>query len=40
VQAAEFYSQYFERPAVTNSDVRAGVATSVYAQLQAEKGSA
>jgi hypothetical protein len=40
VQAADFYSQYFERPAVANSDVRAGVATSVYAQLQAEKGSA
>lgn len=33
VQAADFYSQYFERPAVTDSDVRAGVARSVYAQL-------
>jgi hypothetical protein len=40
VQAADFYSQYFERPAVADSDVRAGVAQSVYAQLQAEKGSA
>lgn len=34
VQAADFYSQYFERPAVSNSDVRSGVATSVYSQLQ------
>lgn len=33
VQAADFYSQHFERPAVANSDVRAGVATSVYNQL-------
>lgn len=33
VQAAQFYSQHFERPAVTNSDVNAGVARSVYAQL-------
>jgi hypothetical protein len=35
VQAADFYSQYFERPRVADSDVRAGVATQVYAQLQA-----
>ena len=34
VQAADFYSQYFERPAVTDSDVRSGVATWVYSQLQ------
>lgn len=33
VQAADFYSQYFERPAVTNSDVVASVATSVYAAI-------
>jgi hypothetical protein len=37
VSAADFYSQHFERPAVTDSDVRAGVATSVYSQLQAGK---
>ena len=35
VQAAQFYSQHFERPAVTNSDVNASVAQSVYAQLKA-----
>jgi len=35
VQAADFYSQYFERPGVTDSDVRGNVATSVYSQLQA-----
>lgn len=33
VQAANFYSQYFERPAVTGSDVVPSVARSVYAQL-------
>jgi hypothetical protein len=33
VAAADFYSQYFERPAVTDSDVQAGVATSVYNEL-------
>lgn len=33
VQAADFYSQHFERPAVTDSDVRASVAQSVYNQL-------
>lgn len=39
VQAADFYSQYFERPAVTDSDVRASVATSVYNQLTAKNQS-
>jgi hypothetical protein len=34
VQAADFYSQHFERPAVTDSDVRPAVATWVYGQLQ------
>jgi hypothetical protein len=33
VQAADFYSQHFERPAVTNSDVVSSVATSVYASI-------
>lgn len=33
VLAADFYSEYFERPLVTDSDVRAGVAESVYALL-------
>ena len=33
VQAADFYSQHFERPAVTDSDVVASVAQSVYAEL-------
>lgn len=33
VQAADFYSQHFERPAVTDSDVVPSVAQSVYAQL-------
>ena len=37
VQAADFYSQYFERPAVKDSDVVASVAQSVYAALA--KGS-
>jgi hypothetical protein len=31
--AADFYSQYFERPLVTDSDVQAGVANSVYSEL-------
>ena len=31
--AADFYSQHFERPAVTDSDVRYGVANAVYASL-------
>jgi Phage tail lysozyme len=35
VQAADFYSQYFERPAVADSDVRASVATSVYSEITA-----
>jgi len=33
VAAADFYSQFFERPLNTNSDVRASVANSVYAAL-------
>jgi hypothetical protein len=33
VYAADFYSQRFERPAVTNSDVRSSVAWSVYDNL-------
>ena len=33
VQAADFYSQNFERPLVTDSDVRSSVATSIYSQL-------
>ena len=33
VQAADFYSQYFERPAVTDSDVRASIAESVFNEL-------
>jgi hypothetical protein len=34
VDAADFYSQNFERPAVEDSDVRAGVAESVYDELK------
>ena len=37
VAAADFYSQYFERPAVTYSDVRSGVAQSVYAYIGSNK---
>jgi hypothetical protein len=37
VEAAKFYSENFERPAVKDSDVRASVATSVYAQLTGGK---
>ena len=37
VAAADFYSENFERPAVKDSDVRASVAQSVYAQLQGGK---
>ena len=33
VAAADFYSQNFERPAVTNSDVVASVAQQIYAAL-------
>jgi len=33
VTAADFYSQVFERPVVTDSDVRPAVAQSVYAFL-------
>lgn len=33
VQAADFYSENFEKPKVKDSDVRASVATSIYAQL-------
>lgn len=35
VQAADFYSENFERPQVKDSDVVASVATSVYSQLKA-----
>lgn len=35
VDAADFYSTYFERPKVTDSDVVASVAQSVYAQITA-----
>lgn len=31
--AADFYSQYFERPLVRDSDVQASVANSVYSEL-------
>src|ERR1700722_1313303 len=34
VAAADYYSQNFERPAVKDSDVRAGVATAVYNNLK------
>jgi Phage tail lysozyme len=34
IQAADFYSQNFERPAVQDSDVVASVATSVFNELQ------
>lgn len=33
VAAADYYSQNFERPAVTDSDVRASVATQIYGEL-------
>jgi hypothetical protein len=33
VDAADYYSQNFERPLVTDSDVRAGVANQIYADL-------
>lgn len=36
VAAADFYSEYFERPAVTDSDVRANIANEVYQELMAE----
>lgn len=39
VQAADFYSQYFERPAVLYSDVQQGVANSVYQQLISKSGT-
>jgi hypothetical protein len=39
VAAADFYSQYFERPAATDSDVVASVANSVYAQLTGTENS-
>lgn len=38
VQAADFYSEHFERPAVTDSDVRAGVAESVFSELGSAGG--
>jgi tryptophan 2,3-dioxygenase len=34
VAAADFYSQNFERPAVTDSDVRANVAQQVFQELE------
>jgi hypothetical protein len=34
VNAADYYSQNFERPAVTDSDVRVATANSVYSYLQ------
>src|SRR5215469_10424367 len=40
VAASEFYSQNFERPLVTNSDVRANVAHSIYQQLGGYKADA
>lgn len=36
VDAADYYSQNFERPAVTDSDVRASVANSVYQYLKGQ----
>ena len=33
VAAADFYSQHFEKPAVTDSDVRTSVAEQVYSEL-------
>lgn len=38
VQAADFYSQKFERPAITNSDVRPADARWVYDQLGKGQG--
>ena len=40
VAASQYYSQNFERPAVTNSDVRANVANSIYQQLGGYKADA
>jgi hypothetical protein len=34
IQAADFYSQHFERPAIPDSDVVASVATSVFDELK------
>jgi Phage tail lysozyme len=39
VQAADFYSQHFERPAVTDSDVRANIAQQVYNDLSSSTAS-
>lgn len=39
VAAADFYSQYFERPAITGSDVNTTVANYVYSQLTAPAAS-
>lgn len=36
VQAADFYSEQFERPKVKDSDVRASVAQSIYAQINSQ----
>jgi hypothetical protein len=38
VAAADFYSQNFERPAVTDSDVRTSVAEQVYSELGGLQG--
>ena len=40
VEAADFYSQNFERPAVTDSDVRADVANNIYQALAGYKSDA
>lgn len=37
VSAADFYSQSFERPAVTDSDVKSAVATTIYSELSGTK---
>lgn len=37
VEAADFYSQQFERPLVTDSDVRSSVANDIYARLEGYK---
>ena len=33
VAAADYFSQHFEKPAVTNSDVRTSVAQQIYSEL-------
>lgn len=39
VQAADFYSEHFERPLIPDSDVRAGVAQDIYNQLVSKSGT-